>query len=379
MIREKSRLILVTLLISASVIFFLNKEPLTGLSENPNIQKTLKLLSNLIDLIKEDYIEEPNPSRTMDGAFRGLVNSLDVLSSYLDKGSVDRYQQRLDPNLKETGIIIYKEYGLPPVIIGIKDNSPAQKSSLKVGQSIGALDDKSTLPMSMLEANLYLKNTESKPLKIKIIRFNESQEIQLEREVLSQSPYSFTRDKKLAGILKIHRFTHSVVNTIKEILLPQLKSHTKPLVLDMRNCHEGDLTEAFRFINLFIQKDNVGYLEKKGEIKQEVSCPEEAELESIPLIVWTNRATIGPAEAVASVLKEHRNAKVVGRKTPGLAAEQKFFPLEDGSGMVLTSAVFHPTSEKKLWYVGISPDIQIEESADTESYLEQSYKVISTQ
>lgn len=377
MIKEKTRLSLVALLLAAALIFFLNKTPLTGLSEKTDIQKTLKLLSNLIELIKEDYVEEPNPSQTMDGAFRGLVNSLDVLSSYLDKRNVERYHHRLDRNLNETGIIIYKEYGMPPVIVGIKDNSPAQRNGLKIGESIGAVEDRSTMPMSMLETNLYLKNSESNPLKIKIIRMNESQEILLEKEILDQSPYSFTQDNQLAGILRIHNFHPPVVTKIKENLIPQLKSQTKPLVLDFRNCHEGDLIEAFRFINLFVQKNIIGHLEKKGDVREEVSCLEEAELEKIPLIIWTNQATIGPSEAVASVLREHRKAEVVGRKTLGLAAAQKFFLLEDGSGMVLTTAVFQPALGKKLWHTGVTPDIQIENVVDSKSYLEQTYKAIS--
>jgi carboxyl-terminal processing protease len=80
---------------------------------------------------------------------------------------------------------------------------------------------------------------------------------------------------------------------------------------------------------------------------------------------------------VASVLKEHRKAEVMGRKTFGLAATQKFLPLEDGSGLVLTSAVFQPALGKKLWYTGVTPSIQIEGDADSKSYIEQTYKAIA--
>jgi C-terminal peptidase prc len=380
MLKEKIRLILIAMLVSAALFFFLDKGYLIGLSDKPDIQKTLKLMRNLIDLIKEDYVEEPNPSQTMEGAFRGLINSLDVLSSYLNKEGVDRYHRRLDPELSETGVVIYKEYGMLPVVIGIKDNSPAQKSSLKIGESIGALDDKSTLPMSMLEVNLLMKSSDKSPVKMKIVRINESQEMVLERQILSSNSYSFSSNQeRLAGILRIHNFFPPVVSKIKEKLLPDLKHQIKPLIIDMRNCHEGDLNEAFRFVNLFIQKNNVGYLEKKDGVKEKIACLEEPELKNIPLVVWTNRATIGPAEAAVNILRDHRKAKVIGRKTPGLAAEQKFFLLDDGSGMVLTSAIFKSISGKKLWYEGISPDIQTGKDADIKSYLEQTYKAISSE
>jgi len=90
------------------------------------------------------------------------------------------------------------------------------------------------------------------------------------------------------------------------------------------------------------------------------------------LVIWTNQATIGPAEAVVGVLKEFKKAKIIGLPTPGLVAKQNFFLLEDGSGLLLTSAIFHLRSGKKLWEKGVEPDIKIErEDQSFSSYLKK--------
>jgi carboxyl-terminal processing protease len=143
--------------------------------------------------------------------------------------------------------------------------------------------------------------------------------------------------------------------------------------LDLRNCHEGDIEESRKLINLFLKSPNIGYFETKGGTKEILSCPDDAELEKLPLVIWTNQATIGPAEAVVGVLKEFKRAKIIGLPTLGLVAKQNFFVLDDGSGLLLTSGIFHLRSGEKLWEKGIKPDIKINEEDQTLStYLKKS-------
>jgi len=164
-----------------------------------------------------------------------------------------------------------------------------------------------------------------------------------------------------------------VVIEIKEKIVPLLKSGKDKLVLDLRNCYEGDIQEARELINLFLNAPQIGYFEKKGKSNESLECPDRAELEMFPLVVWTNQATMGPAEIVAGVLKELKKAKVIGSKTLGLTAKQNFFLFEDGSGLLLTSGIFFLKSGKKLWQNGIEPDVLIKIEDQTDSaYLEKS-------
>jgi carboxyl-terminal processing protease len=76
---------------------------------------------------------------------------------------------------------------------------------------------------------------------------------------------------------------------------------------------------------------------------------------------------------VAGVLKEFKRAKVIGLQTLGLVAKQNFAVLEDGSGLLLTSGIFHLSSGEKLWEQGIKPDIKINgEDQSSSTYLKKS-------
>jgi C-terminal peptidase prc len=373
MTKKRARILLFAVLVLVFLFFLLEKSSLPGLLSKLSPDRNFELLGRVIQLIKNDYIEEANPDKTMKGAFKGMVDSLDVLSSYLDKESMLRYSQRKEPNLKDIGIVLYKRYGSFPQVIGINENSPAEKKGIQLGDFISSLDGRSTLTMSMTEANLYLKDRDKKTLKLRIFKREETREVSVERTLLFEKPFSYAKAKGKSGILKIHQLYPPCVKKIRQEIIPGLKPEKRTFILDLRDCYEGEIEEAKKLVNLFLKSPNIGYFETKGGTKEILSCPEDAELEKLPLIIWTNQATIGPAEAVAGVLKEFKRGKIIGHPTLGLVAKQNIFVLDDGSGLLLTSGIFYLRSGEKVWEKGIKPDIKINgEDQSLNAYLKKS-------
>ena len=320
-----------------------------------------------------DYIEEANPDETMKGAFKGMVDSLDVLSSYLDKESMIRYSQRKEASLKDIGIVLYKSYGSFPQVIGIMENSPAEKKGIQLGDFISSIDGRSTLNMSMTEANLYLKDRDMKTIKLRIFKREETKEVSVERTLLFEEPFSYAKAEGTSGILKIHQLYPPCIEKIRQEIIPRLKPEKMTFILDLRDCYEGEIEEARKLVNLFLKSPNIGYFETKGGTKEILSCPQDAPLEKLPLVIWTNQATIGAAEAVAGVLKDFKRGKIIGHPTLGLVAKQNVFVLDDGSGLLLTSGIFCLRSGEKVWEKGIKPDIKIKgEDQSLNTYLKKS-------
>jgi len=371
--KNRTRVFLLFVLVVLTFIFLLETNLLPRLPSKSSPQKDLDLVTKVINLIKHNYIEEPEPVKTMNGAFKGLVDSLDPLSCYLDKEGALRYSTRQELKLKDIGVVLFKSYGFFPQVVGLIENSPAQEGGIKIGDTISALNGRSTLMASMVEANLYLKSEKAISIKVKILRGNKTLEMNIETALLFEEPFSYTPAKGTSGILKINKLFPPCVERIKEKIVPRIKEQGKTLILDLRNCYEGEIEEARKLINLFLKEPKIGYFEKKGTALETLSSMDEAPLENLPLIVWTNTATMGSGEAVAGVLKEFKKAKIIGLETPGLVAKQDFFPLEDGSGILLTSSLFHLNSGNSLWETGVIPDVKIEsEDQGTDSYLKKS-------
>jgi carboxyl-terminal processing protease len=375
---KKERLLLIVLLVAVSLFFLLERRFLPGVTSKLSPYKSFELLGNVIGLVKRDYLAEVDPERTMKGALKGMIDSLDLLSSYLDKENALKYLELKNTRLKDTGIILSKGYGSFPMVIGVVENSPAEEKGIQIGDTISTLDGKSTMIMSLVEANLYLKNKEAKPVKLEVLRGMKTEEVSIERKLLFEKASAISQVEGTSGILKIHHLYPPCVNSIRREVLPALKSSKKPLILDLRNCHEGEIDEGLELINLFLKADNIGYFEKNRGAKATVSSPKDASLQRLPLAIWINQATIGAAEIVASVLRDMRQAKIIGVPTLGLAAKQKLFPLEDGSALLLTTSVFRLKSGKKLWEKGVEPAVKIDmKDQSYSSYLKKTFDVLS--
>ena len=367
---ERFRLVFLSACAALCLFFVLERNFLPGISQKLT-HKGLDLLANVTRLVKNDYIDERDPDRTMEGAYKGLIDSLDPVSSYFSPDATAKYLRR-DSRWADIGVVLFKgSFGLFPQVAGIIEDSPAEKAGIKPGDTFSAMDGRGTLNWSSLEANLYLKDLEQKPVVLKVLRENQTLELSVERAVLFPDPVSFKSSDAFA-VLSLHNLYAPCVSEVRKRVLPLLKSQKKPLVLDLRNCYEGEIEEARDFLNIFIQSPRIGDFEKRGGIKDPVACPAEPELARLPAAVWTNRGTMGPSELVAAVLQETKKVKVIGSETPGLVSRQELVPLQDDSSVLITSGVFTLASGKKLWEKGVVPDEKIGfEDQDPAAYLKR--------
>ena len=376
---KKTRAILLTVIFSLSLVFLLEMTYLLGTATRSATPKNLYLLEAVIRLIRNDYLEEKDPLRTIDGSFKGLVNSLDGLSSYLDAENTARYLEQKGVPLRGPGIVVFKRYGAFPQVTGIIEGSPAEKEGLQIGDLITEVNGKATPAMSLVEVNLCLYDKDEVPLGLKVLRDDKTIDVNVDRILLSPGPVAHSAQEGTSGIMRIARMSAPCVSEIKTNVLPGIRAGKKPLILDLRNCAEGDFEEARQFINLFLKTESLGYFEKKGAAKEVLASPEEPLLAKLPLIVWINQGTLGPAEAVAAVLKEFGRAKVVGIATPGLAAKHEEIPLEDGTSLLLTSGVFCLNSGVQLWGRGVEPDVPMDvDEQSFQSFLKKTQPLLST-
>ncbi len=371
--KRNTRILLSIIFVVIFLFFLTPKKFLPWFSQKKSPDENLELLKYVAQVIRDYYVEDPSAIKTMKGAFRGLIGPLDPLSSYLDTENANKFKSLPSVKFKEPGIVVFKTFGTYPIIIGIEENSPAEQAGIKIGDTISEMDGQPLLELSMLEANLSLKHTEEKPVNLTLLRPEASEEMSVERRVLNDIPVSLRQQKGFSGILKIRHLYPPSSDSFRENILPLLKSQGQALIIDLRNCHEGELQEALQFANFFLHADPVGYLQDREGNKKNLSCPRIPELPELPLVIWTNSASLGPAEVLAGILQEFRKAKIVGTKTPGLVAKQYFFPLEDGSALILTSEIFYFKGGKEMWQKGITPDIKIEEqNPNSKIYLQNS-------
>jgi C-terminal peptidase prc len=351
---------------------------LPGKSQRTAWPRGFELVDMLIQLIRNDYLEERDPVQTAEGAYRGIVNSLDPVSGYLTRDLTARSAAR-GPKDTATGLVVFKRYGSFPQVVGLVPGSPAVKQDVKVGDLVSAIEHRTTLSMSLAEVELLLGGTDEKPVHLKLLRGNDAHDLDLARARLFEKDHAFTpAAPDRPAILSIHAFTPGLPAALRKDVLPALKALKGPLVLDLRNASGGDFEAAKALVNLFVKADAAGSFEKKGGVKAAVSCPAPAELAALPVAIWVNAGTIGPGEFAAGLLQEVRKAKVVGLPTVGAVALTDRFPLSDGSSVILVSGVYSLPSGRSLWGEGLKPDAAVAFDDETDkAYLAKTLPLLA--
>ncbi len=221
------RLAFLTACVGLCLFFVLERSFLPGVPQRASF-KGFDLLGAVARLVRNDYIEERDPARTMEGACRGLIDTLDPVSSYFGRDATAKYLRR-ESRWADIGIVLFKRsHGLFPQVAGLVEGSPADKAGVRLGDAVSAMDGRGTLDMSSLEANLYLKDLEQKPVVLKVIRDDQTLEVTVSRALLHAEPFTFTTEGAFA-VLEVHGLYAPGVDDIRAKVVPLLKARKIPL------------------------------------------------------------------------------------------------------------------------------------------------------
>jgi carboxyl-terminal processing protease len=142
----------------------------------------------------------------------------------------------------------------------------------------------------------------------------------------------------------------------------------KGLILDLRNDPGGLLEQAVRVADEFLSSGMIVYTE--GRTPQQsmrffAKLGQEGERPVFPMVVLINEGSASASEIVAGALKDQKRAVIVGTKSFGKGSVQTIIPLEDGSALRLTTALYYTPSGQVINEKGIVPDVVVEETAPT--------------
>ena len=102
---------------------------------NNKLYEKIDLFSEVLEKIKEDYVEEVDQSEVMDSAINGVLQSLDPYSAYMSPDLFKEMQTDTRGEFGGLGIEIGMESGVVKVIAPIAD-TPAEKAGIKAGDYI---------------------------------------------------------------------------------------------------------------------------------------------------------------------------------------------------------------------------------------------------
>jgi carboxyl-terminal processing protease len=354
------------LLASAGVLLFSLVGSVTGVrASNDGAYKQMEVYSEVLSRVRGEYVEDPNLPQVTDGALHGLLESLDSNSSYLN---ADQYKQYKNRNMGAKGAIgaaISKRFGYASVVAVIP-GSPADKAGLQDTDILEAIEGKSTREMSLAEISSLLSGEPGSNVNLSVVRARraEPQKVVVTRAVVNIPP---PQDKMVAdgiGEIRVDALTKGRSQEIANKVKALQKSGAKKLILDLRDCAEGDEAEGIATANLFLNHGTITYLQGQKFPREAFNADPSKAITSLPLVVLVNKGTSGAAEIVAAAVLENARGDVVGDKTFGDGSVQKLIELPDGGALILSIAKYYSPQGKAIQDTAVTPNIAVADVAD---------------
>ncbi len=362
--KPSKRVLLLAVIGLAGLALFLTRGQ-TVLSADPDVTyKKLKLLAEVLDTIQSKYVEPPDPEKLIYGAIKGMVASLDPHSAFLTPDEFKDFQIETAGKFTGIGIEITTRDGILTVVSPI-EGTPADKAGLKPGDKIIKVDGRLTKGMSLMEAVKAIRGAKGTKVTLTILR-EESKELvdyEIVRDVI---PLISVKSRILDpgfGYLRVITFQAETTHEIKEAL-EKLETGSPPLkglILDLRNNPGGLLNQAVDSADLFLEEGLIVYTEGRGgsQDMKFYAHPNKTP-RRYPMIVLVNHGSASASEIVAGALKAHSRAVILGTQTFGKGSVQTIIPLEDKSGLRLTTARYFTPDGVSIQAKGITPDVVIE-------------------
>jgi carboxyl-terminal processing protease len=343
-------------------------------SFSPVSDAKLKIFAQSLALVEENY---PEPKTTKDlvyGALQGAVGSLDPHSSFMTPEEFKELQIETKGKFSGIGIEITLKDRVLTVVSPI-EGTPAYQAGLQAGDQIVKIDGTPTKNITLMEAVKKIRGAKGSKVILTINRegFSKPRDFAITREII---PIRSVKARILPGGIGYVRVANFQDQTDHDLqgFLKKMRQKLVPfrgLVLDLRNDPGGLLDQAVRVSDEFLKSGLIVYTEgrsRQQNMRFYARPGGEAKVASVPMVVLINEGSASASEIVAGALKDQKRALIVGSKSFGKGSVQTIIPLEDGSALRLTTALYYTPSGITINDKGIVPDVVVDEKpVDEES------------
>lgn len=332
--------------------------------EKAELYDQVELFADALSIIRSEYVDQADPKKLMYGAMRGMCESLDDFSQFMDPDEYDDIQLETKGEFGGVGIEVGMRDGILTVIAPIS-GTPAEAAGIQSGDKIVKIDGKITRSVEMTDAIKQMRGKPGTMVTFTIWREKENKvfDVPLKRAMIvvhSVKKAAFVDGK--IGYIKLAEFQENTPADLDAALKKLEAEGMDALILDLRNNPGGLLDTAVDVAERFLDKDATIVSIRSRDKEQDVTFKSGGRFAHLgyPVVVLVNGGSASAAEIVAGAVQDNKRALVLGTKSFGKASVQTVIPLKDGSAVRLTTASYLTPSGKLIRGKGIVPDVVVE-------------------
>jgi len=285
------------------------------------------------------------------GASPGLLRRLDPHSVFFDPEQFEQLKKMESATQKGFGSVVSLLPGRV-IVLQTLPSTPSAKAGLAPGDEILVINGYVINRLDLDQLTELLTESRQQQAQLEVRRPGSAGMLHfvLTPEEL-QSPSVERAFFVAAGIgyIRVTSFDEKTSGQVKDAIEKLGGDRLAGLILDLRNNPGGLLTAALETCSLFLQPGSK-IVTVRGRNVPETSevVPSIATPYGFKLAILVNERTASAAEIVAGAVEDHDRATIIGQASFGKGLVQSVFPLSEGTGLALTTALYYTPSGRSI-------------------------------
>lgn len=345
------------------------KSPAPKITENKSRFEQLELFNKVLHLVETQYYRPVSTEKLIEGALKGMMDTLDPHSAFLNKDFFEKMQNDTQGEFGGLGLEVTQRDGVIYIITPI-DDTPAFRAGILPKDKLVEINHEPIVGMSLEQSIERMRGKIGEKIHLGIVRdgFEGVKHFNLVREMIKVKP---VKSELVAGqfaYIRLTQFQKRSAESMEEAL-KSLKAKTAKqggisgIILDLRSNPGGLLDQAVDVSSLFLKEGIVVSTESRDRQNKDIRYVKKSGFKDLtsPMVVLVNGASASASEIVAGALQDYKRAVIMGSQSFGKGSVQTVAQLDKETGVKLTIAQYMTPKNRKIQAVGIIPDVTIEE------------------
>jgi carboxyl-terminal processing protease len=347
-----------------------------------SLDANMDLFADVMQKVRAEYVDGTNLTyrNLTSAAIKGMVNSLDPHSEFLDAQHYQQLQNDTEGQFGGLGLVVSMRDGYVTVVAPMED-TPGFRAGIMTGDRIVKVNGKNVERLLLGGVVDQLRGEPGTTVAVTIQRpaTGEEKTYTITRAIIQMDMVKDINGKKDfplgpdgIGYIRITEFGDRTGDELEAALKKLKAQNMKALILDLRLNPGGLLEEAVNVCQKFLPRGQL-IVSTEGRDPSQNSVLRARgrgdELPGMPIVVLVNLGSASASEIVTGCLQDLHRAVILGEKTFGKGSVQNIFPLGGGTALKLTVAKYYTPSHRVIHEHGIEPDIVVPMTEDQEGAL----------
>jgi len=340
------------------------------------VDRNASLFDALLKKVQSNYYRELTEEELLDGAFNGVMATLDEHSRYLNSADITDLQEDTSGRFGGIGVEVGVINGQLEIVRPMP-NPPASRAGIVAGDVITGVDDYHIAEGDISGAMQRLRGAPGTLVTLHLQRSEtggsetggsegtegttQALSVDVERAEIRINSVRSRLLEPGYGYLRISQFRSGTELDLRDALASlSANDPLRGLVLDLRNNPGGLLQSSVAIADAFLNAGEiVSTRGRDNEIALQFAATTGDLLNGAPIVVLINGGSASAAEIVAGALQDNQRAVLLGTRSFGKGSVQTVMPVANDHAIKLTTALYYTPSGRSIQKLGIKPDQEV--------------------